>query len=447
MSPIPAPLRTQTARARCTRSRGRVGGLPVAHGGAVSQGVSAQTPLAKMSCPSSANWGALKLGHTLAACLHDGDRVYRVVGVTKRRVEVRRGSYMCVWSCRPALTACCPQLAVVDCGPAIPAWFKRCDPRLKGCTRCVPAPQWPVAPVTACHVQPRPHALAASHPPCDALPPRTAGLRAPRPRGWTASAPCAATNQHRLVARSGLASSSLAERRKLRDRPRCVHSEAPGMCYAPACLRAVWAACTRREDACSCLGWGALPPSSPPGATWTHASPSRASLTRRKGQGVTRTHATGRRRVRGGRLCARARGCVPTSSHLPLSLTRGTASPGSHCVCLACPVALGVTCVAPADSARRRGLWPHMRVLLTQTSLRAPGVFKCAAAEVLRRERRLMTTGHITRCVPAPAECRRVGLRKTASEDTCKAQVWWPAQRAAWLHLPRVAPPAATQSL
>ena len=48
-----------------------------------------------MSCPPPANWGALKLGHTLAACLHDGNRVYRVVGVTKRRVEVR-GLDVCV---------------------------------------------------------------------------------------------------------------------------------------------------------------------------------------------------------------------------------------------------------------------------------------------------------------------------------------------------------------
>ena len=26
----------------------------------------------------------------------------------------------------------------MDCDPAPPAWFKRCDPRLKGCTMCVP---------------------------------------------------------------------------------------------------------------------------------------------------------------------------------------------------------------------------------------------------------------------------------------------------------------------
>ena len=48
-----------------------------------------------MSCPSPANWGALKLGHTLTASLHGGDKLYRVVGVTKRRVEVRLCTHVC----------------------------------------------------------------------------------------------------------------------------------------------------------------------------------------------------------------------------------------------------------------------------------------------------------------------------------------------------------------
>jgi hypothetical protein len=38
----------------------------------------------------------------------------------------------------------------------------------------------------------------------------------------------------------------------------------------------------------------------------------------------------------------------------------------------------------------------------------APGIFKCAAAEVLRTEKRLMSTGQITRCVPG-AEAARSG--------------------------------------
>jgi hypothetical protein len=41
-----------------------------------------------MSC-QAANWGALKMGHLITARLLDEDVLYRVVAVTKRRVQAR----------------------------------------------------------------------------------------------------------------------------------------------------------------------------------------------------------------------------------------------------------------------------------------------------------------------------------------------------------------------
>ena len=99
----------QTASARCSRSRGRVGGCQPTQRRRWARECLPRHRAA-MSCPSPANWGALKLGHTLAVRLHDGDQVYRVVGVTKRRVEVR-GRDMCaacVLSPLCLLTAACP---------------------------------------------------------------------------------------------------------------------------------------------------------------------------------------------------------------------------------------------------------------------------------------------------------------------------------------------------
>ena len=138
-------------------------------------------------------------------------------------------------------------------------------------------------------------------------------------------------------------------------------------------------------------------------------------------------------------------------------------------------MALGDTCAAPADSARRCGLWPpHASTSDTDLPWRAPGVFKSAAAEVLRRERRLMTTGHITRCVSwpfprgrpafgrqlrkthvrrkwscqrsAPSRCTSPAWPRLRRRRACRdARWWWPG--AATVALPRVGVEAALCSL
>ena len=100
--------------------------------------------------------------------------------------------------------------------------------------------------------------------------------------------------------------------------------------------------------------------------------------------------------------------------------------------------------LTPRDAT---GCGPHMRVLLTRTSL-------ARARRLQVRRRRGAPPGeaahdhrahHTVRPLALPA--RQAGLRKAASEDTCQAQVGRQAQQAASLHLPRVALPAATQSL
>ena len=68
----------------------------------------------------------------------------------------------------------------------------------------------------------------------------------------------------------------------------------------------------------------------------------------------------------------------------------------------------------PASGAARRAADARLRQAskcrrLRRTACARAGIFKSAAVEVLRRERRLMTTGHITRCAPARA---RAGTRK-----------------------------------